>query len=135
MTDTLTLEDVNTRINAIPYNALGVDASEDEWIDAPQPDQVWECRDYTIAKAKALREAGWPINDMFVILCWIEPDGNPPKREYHAVLGARFNGDVYILDNRYPSIYLWNKPPYDYLWAHQQIPGTVTFRNASHGLV
>ena len=135
------LRAVNSQVNAIPYQGLGVDQAVDNWIDAPAPGEVWLCRDYTVAKAKALREAGWPLSDLFIVLCWIEPEpppGNPrgaPVRQYHAVLGCRAGGDIYILDNRTPDIYDWRSPPFPYLWAHQQIPGTVEFRDASHGLV
>ena len=71
---------------------------------------------------------------MFVVLCWIEPEPPPsnpngaPVRQYHAVLGCRAGGDIYILDNRTPAIYLWSTSPYPYLWAHQQIAGTTNFR-------
>lgn len=133
------LRAINSQVNAIPYEALGADASADNWIDAPAPGQVWECRDYTVTKAKALREAGWPVADMGVVLCWIEPEppsaGQPPVRQYHAVLGCSAGGEVYILDNRYRDIYRWDQPPYDYLWAHQQVPGTLTWRDARGGLV
>jgi predicted transglutaminase-like cysteine proteinase len=129
------LRAINNRVNAIPYQGLGVDQAADNWIDAPATGEVWECRDYTVAKAKALREAGWPVADMFVVLCWIEAEppapGRAPVRQYHAVLGCRAGGDIYILDNRTPDIYDWRSPPFPYLWAHQQIPGTVEFRDAS----
>jgi len=135
------LRAVNNKINAISYDAIPKAGEEaDTWIDAPDGGE-FECRDYTVAKAKALREAGWPVSDMFVVLLWTEPEpppGNPrgaPVRQYHAVLGCRAGGDIYILDNRTPDIYDWRSPPFSYLWAHQQIPGTVEFRDASHGLV
>jgi predicted transglutaminase-like cysteine proteinase len=133
------LQSVNDRINAIPYGELGADQAEDRWIDAPEPGEVWQCRDYTIAKAKLLREQRWPVADMYVVLCWIEPEpptpGAAPVRQYHAVLGCNAGGDIYILDNRAPAIYLWSSPPYDYLWAHQQIPGSTEFRDARAGLI
>jgi predicted transglutaminase-like cysteine proteinase len=122
------LEAVNDQINAIAYEALGVDVSEDQWIDTPKADEVWECRDYTIAKAKLLRQQGWPVEDLFVVLC------NDELGEYHAVLGARAGGDVYVLDNRAPAVYLWSDPPYKYEWLHQQVAGSDEFRDASEGL-
>ena len=123
------LQAVNAEINEIPYDANTEADSEDLWVDAPAPGTGWECRMYTIAKAKALREAGWPVDDMGVVLCYDE------LGEYHAVLGCNATGDIYILDNRYPTIYLWTSPPYAYKWAHQQIPGSVEFRDATSGLV
>jgi predicted transglutaminase-like cysteine proteinase len=134
------LRAVNSQVNATSYEALGKDASGDVWRDAPAPGETWECRDYTVAKAKALRSAGWPVADMFVVLCWIEPEpptGNPtgaPVRQYHAVLGCTAGGELYILDNRAPDIYRCDELPYDYLWAHQQVPGTLTWRDARGGL-
>ncbi|HLX18482.1 MAG TPA: transglutaminase-like cysteine peptidase [Bradyrhizobium sp.] len=133
------LRAVNDQINAIPYQGLGADQTQDVWIDAPSPGMLWECRDYTIAKAKALREQGWPPADMGVVLCWTEPEppgaGQPPIRQYHAVLGCNAGGEVWILDSRTADIYRWDQCPYDYLWAHQQIAGSTEFRDARGGLI
>ena len=123
------LSAVNEQINAIPYDAVPKAGEEaDTWIDAPDGGE-WECRDYTIAKAKDLRNRGWPVSDMSVVLC------NDELGEYHAVLACNAGGDIYVLDNRTPGIYLWNEPVYAYTWLHQQIPGSTDFRDASTGLV
>lgn len=133
------LQRINAQWNAIPFEALGVDAGEDNWIEAPVPGQVWECRDYVAAKAKALREGGWSVGDMSVVLCYTEPEsaapGEPAARAYHAVLGCSAGGVLYILDNRVGTVYPWDHPVYDYVWLHQQIPDTLTWRDASAGLV
>ena len=134
-----TLQRVNAQWNAVPYQAVPVDDAADDWIDAPEPGKSWECRCYVLAKAKTLREWGWPVEDMSVVLCWTEPEpaspGAEPAREYHAVLACTASGDILILDNRVPDIYPWQSPPYPYVWERQQIPGTTTFRDAAAGLV
>ena len=89
------LENVNTRINAIPYVADDPRFGEpfDTWKSAPDG-KSWPCRDYVIAKAVALRDLGWPREALSVVLCWIEPRGDPPKREYHAVLAVEVSGET-----------------------------------------
>lgn len=123
------LQFTQDKINALPYEALGSDQTQDRWIDEPEPERVWECRDYTVAKAKLLREQGWPPADMTVVLC------NTELGDYHAVLACHAGDSIYILDNRCGPIYLWQAPVYSYTWLHQQIPGTTDFRDASGGLV
>jgi predicted transglutaminase-like cysteine proteinase len=134
-----TLQRANAQWNAVPYAAVPVDDAADDWIDAPEPGKSWECRDYVLAKAKTLREWGWPVGDMSVVLCWTEPEpatpGATPAREYHAVLGCRAGGEVYILDNRVGTVYPWQSPPYPYVCERQQIAGSLNFRDASGGLV
>jgi predicted transglutaminase-like cysteine proteinase len=139
------LQAVNAQVNAIPYNAIGTAPGANvTWIDAPAPGQEWECRDYSLAKAKALQQAGCPVTSMTLVECWIEPEpplGNPqgaPVRQLHAVLAVHADdGTIQILDNRVPTIYDWRTPPYPYLWSHQQIPGSLEMRDASgaNGLV
>jgi predicted transglutaminase-like cysteine proteinase len=123
-----TLQTINDSINALPYESVGSDSSADNWIDAPVPGQVWECRDYTLAKLRALAQAGWPPQSMMVVLCYTEPFGNPQARVYHAVAGARdADGQLWILDNRWPTAYKWQEAPQAYLWAQQQVPQSLDF--------
>lgn len=140
------LATINAEVNAIPYAATGSDSTQDNWIDNPVPGQVWQCRDYAIAKAKLLREQGWSIEEMGVVLCMTEvfadpsmPKGTPPARYYHAVQYARAGGAVYILDNRIVpnAVPLWRPYPLDYQWVHQEMVanGQMSWRDASGGLV
>lgn len=118
------LQAVQTEVNEIPYNAIvGSTESYDEWFDAPEAGDSWECRDYTLRKAQRLREQGWPPADMTVILCYTE------LNEYHAVLGVLAPDDTttWILDNRVPQIYPMATPPYPYRWERRQVAGTTEF--------
>ncbi len=126
------LQAINAKINAIPYNATpGVGEPPEWWSDTFNPNWSWVCRDYVEAKATALREVGWPVEDLLTILCWTEVVGDPSDqwggREYHAVLRVDADGDLYILDSRVQDpaqIYLANEPVYDYRWDKEQVVGT-----------
>lgn len=122
------LQAINDQINAIDYVANPSADAQDLWVDTPGIGTGYECRDYVLGKAKLLRQQGWPVSDMSVVLC------NDELGDYHAVLGCRAGGDIMILDNRAPAVYLWSAPPYKYTWLHIQIPGTDEFRDASGGL-
>lgn len=54
-----------------------------------------DCEDYAIAKYVALREAGFPVDDMRLVLV-----RDRSVREDHAVLAARHDGHWMIMDNR-----------------------------------
>ena len=54
-----------------------------------------DCEDYAIAKYVALRDAGFPIDDLRVVLV-----RDRIRRQHHAVLAARLDGRWLILDNR-----------------------------------
>jgi predicted transglutaminase-like cysteine proteinase len=54
-----------------------------------------DCEDYAIAKYVALREAGFPLDEMRLVLVH-----DRAVRQDHAVLAARFDGRWLILDNR-----------------------------------
>lgn len=123
------LQRVNDQVNAIGYVRDPSADAIDLWVDQPGIGTGFECRDYVLAKAKLLREQGWPSENLFVVLC------NDELGEYHAVQGAKAGDSIYILDNRSGPIYLWNSPVYRYVWLRQQIPGTLEFRDASSGLV
>lgn len=126
------VQQINAAVNAIPYNALGTNpGAAAHWIDAPAPGEAWECRDYTLAKAARLRAAGLEPPDLGVVLC------NDELGEYHSVQFARIGGVVWILDNRTPEIYPWDQPrfPYQWLWQEVLSPASVTWRDASEGLV
>jgi predicted transglutaminase-like cysteine proteinase len=54
-----------------------------------------DCEDYAIAKYVALRDAGFPIDDLRVVLV-----RDRIRRQDHAVLAARLDGRWLILDNQ-----------------------------------
>jgi predicted transglutaminase-like cysteine proteinase len=54
-----------------------------------------DCEDYAIAKYVALREAGFPLDEMRLVLV-----RDRAVRQDHAVLAARLDGRWLILDNR-----------------------------------
>ena len=133
------LRAVNSQWNETPYDSVPkAGEAADTWIDAPDGGE-WECRDYVVAKANALRNMGVAPEEMSVVLCWTEPVKAPPDpptgqpsdtREYHAVLACDAGGEGFILDSRADDIYLWSDPPFDYLWWYQQTPDTVDFSDA-----
>ncbi|HEX3862746.1 MAG TPA: transglutaminase-like cysteine peptidase [Stellaceae bacterium] len=117
------LADVNTSVNALPYEAaIGAHEPNDWWTDEPVPGQSWVCRDYVLAKADRLRAAGWAPGLLSVVLCYVETG------EYHAVLAVD-DGDLepLILDSRFSQIYRMDQPPAAYRWASRQIAGTTEF--------
>ncbi|WGD49492.1 transglutaminase-like cysteine peptidase [Bradyrhizobium sp. CB1650] len=58
-----------------------------------------DCEDYAIAKYAALREAGFPREDLRLVLV-----RDRAVRQDHAVLAARLDGQWLILDNRRNSL-------------------------------
>jgi predicted transglutaminase-like cysteine proteinase len=133
------MREVNTRINAIPYEGLPGPAEPfDFWTDTPVAGDSFVCRDFVLAKSEALIADGWDKLALTVILTWTEmvmpptnPDDPTSGREYHAVLGADAGGDVWILDSRADDIYQPSSPPFSYLWDRQQESGTVNFVDIS----
>lgn len=123
------LREVNARINALPYEAVrGAYEPVDWWSDVPVPGQSWLCRDYVLAKASALRDAGWDPLCLTVIVCWTEPVDEPPQRERHAVLAVAVDGETWILDNRYSEPYRMGDGTVDYVWEMRQIAGTTEWQ-------
>jgi len=117
---------VNSEVNAIPYDAaLGEREPVDWWTDNPDAEGSYVCRDYVLTKSKRLRELGWPVSSLSVVLCWTEP----PESVYHAVLAVDVNGETWILDNRVAAPYRWDRAPYHYRWDRRQVPGTVEFKS------
>jgi predicted transglutaminase-like cysteine proteinase len=51
------------------------------------------CEDVAVAKYFALRELGFPADDLRVVIVW-----DPVNRAHHAVLAVHFDDDVYLLD-------------------------------------
>lgn len=54
-----------------------------------------DCEDYAIAKLAVLRAAGWPVDDLRIVVL-----RDSLFRDFHAVAAVRDNGSWWILDNR-----------------------------------
>jgi predicted transglutaminase-like cysteine proteinase len=121
------LRDVNTQVNAIPYDAIpGPEEPADYWHAAVEAGMSYVCRDYTLLKSEKLQALGWPQSAMTVVLCNTEIVNG--AREYHAVLAVD-TGDEQstILDSRFPDPYRMDQCPADYQWLSRQVAGTVEF--------
>lgn len=123
------LQKINDAVNAIPYvpDSPIFGEAEDTWkfvVDG----KGFVCRDYAVAKAAELVADGWPKADLSVVLCYDELE------EYHAVLWAEAGGESWVLDNRWPTIYRWDREPspgVKYRWALRQVAGTDGFKDIS----
>jgi predicted transglutaminase-like cysteine proteinase len=56
--------------------------------------KMGDCEDIALAKYQALRRLGWRAEDLRVLIGW---DGE--ERDWHALLAARLDGEVLILDS------------------------------------
>lgn len=136
------LERINAEVNEIPYTVLCA-AGETPYIVKDTPDGGrWVCSSYTTRKARLIQEAGFDQQDFSAVLCWTEPcmppDAvHPEGRERHEVLAVNLDGAIWIMDSRYDEVGMWQHPPWDgYRWEHQQVPGSLVWRDASEaGLV
>lgn len=92
------LRAVHARFNTLRY---GRDDRGDPWSSpvAFLRRGVGDCEDYAIAKYAALRDLGVPAEDLSVIVFL-----DPAIRAAHAALLVRFEGLVYLLDNRRGTI-------------------------------
>lgn len=93
------LEEVNRDINAaIRYTSdLSQHGELDRWTTplAMLAAGRGDCEDYAIAKYVVLRQAGYPANDLKLVLV-----RDRVAREDHAVIAARHEGRWLVLDNR-----------------------------------
>lgn len=93
------LEEVNRAVNmAIRYASDVVQHGEADRWSAPFATFATgkgDCEDYAIAKYVALSEAGFPRDDLRVVLV-----RDRAVRQDHAVLAARLDGHWHILDSR-----------------------------------
>ena len=81
-----------------------------------------DCEDYSLAKKKALIEAGVPKEFIRICTAWVEgPNGEVGKGGYHAILAVDTDGGTLILDNRYKDLHYWEDMPYK--WHLREIPG------------
>ena len=103
---------VNRIVNSRPYiDDIKQFGKDDVWQYAEEfLRRGGECKDYAVAKYRILVEAGFPERDLRIVLV----DDRITKAE-HAVLAARVDGMVYILDNQVrdvrPESYVNNYRP------------------------
>lgn len=105
----------NTTINQHPYKT----EIADDWtpIDAAGGD----CDSYATAKLQRLVQQGWPERSLRLACCFVEPSAAADKRDrYHAVLLADWDGQTWVLDNRYPLPMEYQMLPYEWhkFWSH-----------------
>ena len=97
------LDAVNRAVNeAIRYQSDAQQFGEaDRWLAplASFASGFGDCEDYVIAKYFALREAGFPLVDLRLVLV-----RDRKARDDHAVLAAREDGHWLILDNRHHAL-------------------------------
>lgn len=97
------LDAINRAVNeAIRYRSDAQQFGEaDRWLAplASFASGFGDCEDYVIAKYFALREAGFPLVDLRLVLV-----RDRKARDDHAVLAARDDGGWLILDNRHHAL-------------------------------
>ena len=130
------LQRINTTVNQIPYVELAAPGEADDLVKDTPNGGSWVCRDYAVRKSIQLQQLGMTNADYTLVICWTEPEGDPPQRGRHEVLAVKLGGKTYIMDSRYDQVGLWDADPWTaYQWEHQQIAGTLDWRAASQGLV
>ena len=109
------LKIVNTKVNLLPYKA----EVADDW--TPITEAGDDCDSYAMAKLQRLVQYGWPERALRLACCFVEPAAAADKRDrYHAVLLADFEGQTWVLDNRYPLPMEAQLLPYEWhkFWSH-----------------
>jgi predicted transglutaminase-like cysteine proteinase len=118
------LTSVNSYFNRWPYS-LDIDVyGKDEYWATPGEflRLSGDCEDYSITKYYALRQLGYPVEKMRVVLL-----KDTIRNLSHAVLAVELNGDTMILDNMSDLVLTHKKythylPQYsvneNYRWAH-----------------
>lgn len=105
---------VNAKVNLLPYCSDPKQYDKpDFWTDILESG---DCEDYALTKLHRLLALGWPISMMRLACCYCETG------EYHAVLLVDFDGQTWVLDNRYGHPMEFQMLPYK--WDRIQIAGT-----------
>jgi predicted transglutaminase-like cysteine proteinase len=111
------LSRVNADINKLPYTS----AVDPLWEPINKDDDGGTCSNFAVAKFRELHRLGWPANVLRLACCFAEPSAAAEKRDrYHAVLLADFEGQTWVLDNRYPLPMEAQLLPYEWhkFWNH-----------------
>src|SRR5690625_3903100 len=103
------LRRVNSTFNRLPYkldeDLYGVD---DYWATPAEflAYNGGDCEDYALTKYHALKELGWPVERMNVVVLWDER-----ARLHHAVLLVEFQGGEWLLDDARKNIVRSSQAP------------------------
>ncbi len=96
----LELGEINRAINLKikPKSDLALYGTDDVWSSplATLAIGAGDCEDYAIAKFVALQEAGVSADDLRIVIL-----RDDIRKEYHAVVAARLDGNWLVLDNRH----------------------------------
>lgn len=123
------LKVVNVAINALPYVA-GVDPL---WQPIDADADGGTCSNYAVAKLRALKALGWPIESLRVATCWVTRERNP-KTDYHAVLLVDYDGATWEMSNGidHPNEIELTRWDYDLVqnrvtrkWEYYKAPGVA----------
>lgn len=109
------LKVVNTKVNLLPYKS----EVEEDW--TPITEAGDDCDSYATAKLQRLVQYGWPVTILRLATCFVEPSAAAEKRNRgHLVLLADFEGQTFVLDNRYPLPMEYDLLPYEWhkIWSH-----------------
>lgn len=108
------LEIVNTEVNLLPYAA----EVDDDW--TPITEEGGDCDSYAMAKLQRLVQYGWPERSLRLACCFVERSAGTKPNRYHCVLLVDFEGQTYVLDNRYPHPMEYDLLPYEWhkFWNH-----------------
>jgi len=108
------LKVVNTKVNLLPY----VSEVGDDW--SPITDAGGDCDSFAMAKLQRLVQYGWPERSLRLACCFVEPSAGVKCDRYHCVLLVDFEGQTYVLDNRYPYPMEYDMVPYEWhrIWSH-----------------
>ena len=90
---------INLKIK--PMSDLALYGADDVWSPplATLAIGAGDCEDYAIAKFVALQEAGVSADDLRIVIL-----RDDIRKEYHAVVAARLDGDWLMLDNRHMAM-------------------------------
>ena len=101
------LKIINTKVNLLPYKS----EVEEDWSPITE---AGDCDSYATAKMQRLIQYGWPESDLRLACCFVEPSAGPKPNRYHCVLLVDFDGQTYVLDNRYPLPMEYQILPYEW---------------------
>ena len=90
------LQTVSAFINQLPGESEPLGYGEEHWAYPAEFFRRYrgDCKAYAAAKYLALRYLGWPEDELWVVLVF-----HLSRNEGHAVVAAKRDGQVFILDN------------------------------------
>ena len=108
------LDEVNSSVN----NAIAPFTDQDLY-GVPEywtlPSDKGDCEDYALLKRHRLIQRGWPVSSLLLTVVRDE------RGDGHAVLTARTAQGDFILDNKIPTVRLWNQTSYRYIMRQSYV--------------